>query len=75
MLRKKAEKEPRNATQARIKTEMAEPRIAKSARKEYAKLSMKAKRRLHCVGLIKARNLLRRMDWKAILKARLQNTA
>ncbi len=41
MSRKKAKKELRNATQARVKLEMAEPRIAKSARKEYAKLSMK----------------------------------
>lgn len=47
MPRKKAKKDTRNATQARIKTEMAEPRIAKSARKEYAKLSKKVKRRLH----------------------------
>ena len=44
MPRKKAKKELRNATQARVKLEMADPRIAKSARKEYAKLSMKAKR-------------------------------
>jgi len=44
MPQKKAKKDSRSATQARIKTEMAELRIAKSARKEYAKLSMKAKR-------------------------------
>ena len=44
MPRKKTKKELRNATQACVKLEMAEPRIAKSARKEYANLSMKAKR-------------------------------
>jgi hypothetical protein len=44
MPRKKVKKELRNATQARIKMEMALPRIAKSARKKYAKFVLKAKR-------------------------------
>jgi hypothetical protein len=44
MFQKKAKKGLRNATQARVEKEMAEPRIAKSARKEYAKFALKAKR-------------------------------
>jgi hypothetical protein len=44
MFRKKAKKGLRNVTLASVKKEMAEPRIAKSARKEYAKLALKTNR-------------------------------
>jgi hypothetical protein len=45
MLQKKAKRGLRDATRACVKKEMAEPRITKSARKEYAKFALKMKRK------------------------------
>jgi hypothetical protein len=44
MPQKKAKKDLRKATRTSIKIEMALPRIAKSARKKYAKYVLKVKR-------------------------------
>jgi hypothetical protein len=44
MLHKKSKKDRGNATRAAVKIEMAEPPIAKSARKKYAKFALQLKR-------------------------------
>jgi hypothetical protein len=44
MPEKRATKAQNNATRARIKKEMAKPRVALSARKKYAKLPLKGKK-------------------------------
>ena len=44
MPEKKATKAQDNATRARIKKEMAKPRVALSARKKYAELPLKVRK-------------------------------
>jgi hypothetical protein len=44
MPEKKTTKAQNNATRARIKKEMAKPRVALSARKKYAKLPLKVRK-------------------------------
>jgi hypothetical protein len=44
MPEKKATKAQNNATRARIKKEMAKPRVALSAREKYAELPLKVKK-------------------------------
>jgi hypothetical protein len=44
MARKKIKLDSRRATRTSVEKEMAEPRIAKSARKEYTRLALQAKK-------------------------------
>jgi hypothetical protein len=47
MAKKKASKESSRATLADVKKEMANPRVAQSARKKYADLALKGKSSPH----------------------------